>query len=103
MMLSPVRNRPASPAVQLSSADGQTVAAHLPFQGVPRRKLRLFQRTHGAQAIPEQVQSRNILANTLADVRPSLAFSALFYAIFHVFDTYKSICKSYVISTPVDE
>lgn len=71
-------NRPTKPRVHFCPADRQMVTEPLPFQGVPFQNSPFcFSICMVAQAIFKEVQSRNILANALADMRPSLAFMFL--------------------------
>lgn len=76
---SPIMNRPTKLDVQFSQQTGRRWLHHC-FSKESHPRLLPFISAYAwlHKQYPEKVQSRNILANTLADTRPSLAFSAIF-------------------------
>lgn len=71
-------NRPTKLAGQFFPADRQTVTEHC-FSKETHSRMLLFVSGNAwlYKQYSEKVQSRNILANALAEIRPSLAFSIL--------------------------
>lgn len=71
-------NRPTKLAGQFFPADRQMVTEHC-FSKEAHSRMLLFVSGNAwlYEQYPEKVQSRNTLANALAEIRPSLAFSIL--------------------------
>lgn len=106
MMLSPIMNRPTKLDVQFSPAHRWTVTVPLPFQGVSSQDAPFcFSLCMVAQAIPGEGTVQEHLGQCPGwhETIFSVLHYVLIYAILCVFNTYKSICKNYVISTHADE